>query len=617
MPIGNAPPRSRWKMLVLAMLGSSLGFALLVASVISWASSLGHTMPRRGPGGPPRDRTERRMARLDREDRFVPPGGIQDDTIQGPPVFRPAVAVNITNKNAILSFKDTGKSGPGDDIFRDVVVPDLEIKISDSGEFSLRRSPRKYVQATIVDGDTVYTNVAIRLKGGPGSFRQFDDRPAFTVNFEHFGSEQKFHGLKKIHLNNSVQDRSLVAEKISRELFEAAGVPVPRAGNARVTINGREMGMYVLIEGINKQFLKRYFKDTKGNVYDGHSGTDVTDSLPVNSGDEPRDKTRLRALAAAVRERDLDTRMASLEKTLDVDRFLSFLAMEVILGHWDGYTIGRNNFRIYHDRDTDRMVFIPQGMDQVLTRPTRGIYPQANGLVARSVLEIPEARARYRERVAFLATNVFRFEAIQARVREVTQKLGASAEREAEAAKYRSGGESFCRRVRDRAVTLHQEFWPAEPVRLASIGTRMGTNQVSWIALTNWSSKIDEGDPEPKLSREKDDTGNPLLHIATTDRCTASWRTSEMLEDGRYRFEARVKTRGVVLRPEDPRDGAGLRISRFRKGQRNEGDRGWTPVTFDFQVTDGPKEIELVCELRANEGEIWYDEKSLRLRRLE
>src|SRR5205814_289689 len=109
--------------------------------------------------------------------------------------------------------------------------------------------------------------------------------PAFTLNFDRFVPGQTFHGLKKVHLNNSVQDRTFLSEKISRELFEAAGVPVPRAGNAQVALNGRPLGMYVLVEGIDKQFLRRYFDDVSGNVYDGHSQTDVTNILPTNSGE--------------------------------------------------------------------------------------------------------------------------------------------------------------------------------------------------------------------------------------------------------------------------------------------------------------------------------------------
>ena len=319
--------------------------------------------------------------------------------------------------------KGSQKPPPGEDLFVDGYIPALHIQISEEGVTTLRRNSRRYVRATVREGTIIYTNVAIHLKGGPGSFRQVDDYPAFTLNFDRFADGQRFHGLKKIHLNNSVQDRTLLSEKISRELFEAAGVPAPRAGNAKVDFNGRELGVYVLVEGVNKQFLRRYFKDTTGNVYDGHSQSDVNRNLPTNSGENPRDQSRLRALAAAVREPDLKTRLASLENTLDLDRFISFIVMEAMLWHWDGYVMNRNNFRIYHDRDSNRMVFLPHGLDQILTKPDGPMFPQAAGLVARSVLEIPEANRRYRERMAQLLTNVFNLVAITNHIHQVADKI--------------------------------------------------------------------------------------------------------------------------------------------------------------------------------------------------
>lgn len=372
---------------------------------------------------------------------------------------------NPVVKNAILGARsDTAAALPGDDLFRDLFIPHLEIKISSAEIASLNASPRSYVRATVREGNLLFTNVAIHLKGGPGSYRQLDDHPAFTLNFDRFADGQSFHGLKKIHLNNSVQDRSYVSEKICRELFEAAGVPTPRAGNALVKFNGREVGMYVLVEGVNKQFLGRYFKDVTGNVYDGHSGSDVTDSLPTNAGENPRDKSRLKALALAARERDLDTRLAALKKTLDLDRFLSFLAMETILWHWDGYTLNRNNFRIFHDRDSDRMVFLPHGLDQILNRSPGSLIPPAQGLVARSVLEIPETRRLYQERITQLTADVFRAGAITNRIYEVADSIGGVlAEKNPQAATaHRRQVDGFSRRIQQRASGLSRQLLPAE-----------------------------------------------------------------------------------------------------------------------------------------------------------
>jgi len=520
----------------------------------------------------------------------------------GQPVQKAFEPSSNFTKNAVLSSKKPRtKPLPGDDIFKDVFIPKIQIKVSSPGVSGLSHSPRRYVRATIEEGGQTYTNVAVRLKGGPGSFRPLQETPAFTINFDKFAEGQTFHGLKKIHLNNSVQDRTYLKEKISRELFEAAGVPAPRAGNAIVKFNDDSPRMCVLVEGVNKQFLKRYFKDTGGNIYDGHSGSDVNGDMPTNDGENPRDKSRLRALARAAQESDLQSRMGSLEKTLDVDRFLSFLAMEMILGHWDGYTMNRNNYRIFHDRATDRMVFIPQGLDQVLTRPSsRSIFAPAVGLVARSILEIPEARERYRERVAQLTTNVFRGDAITARIHEVTARMDEAVAGH----NYRAAGDSFAKRVRERAASLQNQVSPP---------TQPKFNTVAIAPLKDWQPKIDQG--EPRLEQEPGE-GNTLLHIATESFCTASWRTTRVLDSGKYRLEARIKTKGVVFPPGDQRAGAGLRISRYRTGQKNAGDHDWTPISFDFDVAEDQSEIELVCELRANQGDVWFDLESLKLKRL-
>jgi spore coat protein H len=113
------------------------------------------------------------------------------------------------------------KPVPGLDLFEKGEIPRVRLELSGEAIQSLRTSPRKYVVGAVVEGTRRYTNVSIRLKGGPGSSRPLEDRPAFTVNFDRQATGQTFHGLKKLHLNNSVQDSSYLSEKLCREMFEA------------------------------------------------------------------------------------------------------------------------------------------------------------------------------------------------------------------------------------------------------------------------------------------------------------------------------------------------------------------------------------------------------------
>jgi hypothetical protein len=66
--------------------------------------------------------------------------------------------------------------------------------------------------------------------------------------------------LDKIHLNNSVQDRSYLTEILCGDLFLAAGVPAARGTHARVFLNGRDLGLYGLKEGFDQSFLRRHFR---------------------------------------------------------------------------------------------------------------------------------------------------------------------------------------------------------------------------------------------------------------------------------------------------------------------------------------------------------------------
>jgi 5-methylcytosine-specific restriction endonuclease McrA len=185
-----------------------------------------------------------------------------------------------------------------------------------------------------------------------------DDKPALALSFDKFAPGQRFHGLQKVYLNNSVQDPSYLSEKICREMFLAAGLPAPRAGHAVVHLNRRNLGLYVLLEGWDKRFLKQHFNDARGNLYDGGYGNEVTNRLDINSGDFPNDRSRLELLAQASEEPDLGKRLARMGEALDMDRFLTFVAMEIMLAHWDGYTMNRNNFRIFHDLSSNRLVFL-------------------------------------------------------------------------------------------------------------------------------------------------------------------------------------------------------------------------------------------------------------------
>jgi hypothetical protein len=539
-------------------------------------------------------------------------------------VFACSLAVATAGLNAADAGKKASKADapkkarkePGAEIFDNKTVLPLSLEISPSELQALQRNNRHHVRATLREGTNVWKDVGVHLKGAAGSFRGIDDKPALTVSFGKFTPDQKFHGLKKIHLNNSVQDGSYMCENICGELFRKSGVPAARVTYATLEINGRKKGFYVVKEGFEKQMLGLYFKKTSGNLYDGGFLREITDPLERDndSDEDVKDWSDLKALAAAAQEPDPGRRWEALNKVLDVDRFASFMAIEVMAWDWDGYVMNRNNYRVFHDLGTDKMVFIPHGMDQMFWQADGPVMANMNGLVAQQFIRTPQGRRLYRERFSQLFTNVFQIEVLTNRVAELstlvraslTNLYGANAGRDYD-------GQS--KRIHDLIVQRH-----------ASLIRQLGQPQPGPIAFNNGVAKpggweipqniVEQG--HAKRDKAQVD-GRNTLRIQTGAETSASWRTRLLLEGGKYRFEASAKCAGVVpVRESRKGDGAGIRISGSQAARQNQlvGDSPWQTISYEFEAAAPDEEVTLVCELRATKGEVWFDVDSFKLVKL-
>jgi hypothetical protein len=509
------------------------------------------------------------------------------------------------------------ESDGSDRFFAAQTIPHIRIQIAGTCVNLLRQNPRAYVSATIREGDRIFDNVGIHLKGAAGSFQPIDhETPAFTLNFDKFKNGQKFHDLDKVHLNNSVQDRSLLTEAICSRLFLEAGVPTPRSTHARVEFNGRDLGLYVLKEGFDRTFLRRHFKNADGNLYDGGFLQDVTQPLRKDSGpNDVNDRSDLKALVGAARDPDPVERIERLQKVVDLDRFLSFMALEMMTWHWDGYTMKKNNYRVFHDLDTGKFVFLPHGMDQMFWEPNGEVLPKRldeGGLVARAVLSTPEGRRRYVARAASLLTNVFVAEKLTNHIRQLEERIRPELESINPALARQHDAE--VRKVRNevvqRVATVRQRLSEPEADAL-----RFGPSGV--IALTHWRMLDLRG--TGKLDMQTDDNGLKTLHIASRSEglCTASWRRRVLLAPGNYVFEGRVRTAGVVTLEQDTTKkglGAGLRYSRASRTNSAVGDTAWQKLEHEFVLKE-EGEVDLLCELRGDKGEAWFDLGSLKLRK--
>jgi hypothetical protein len=221
---------------------------------------------------------------------------------------------------------------------------------------------------------TAPVKTEVRLKGS-ASFQDLTGKAAFKLKFKK--GERPF-GLKKMTLNNMIEDVSMTHETLAYEVAREAGVPAPRTGFADVYVNGHDYGMHLNLETYDDQALERIFGvpfDAKTqHLYEGEDGIDVIPgdayAFQIDEGEEghPGDLDDIDALIDAVNGSGAEpwsTRVAPVAELTEMTRMW---AMEKYVGQWDGYAgqvepYEPNNYYLYDDpHGLFRM--LPSGMDE-------------------------------------------------------------------------------------------------------------------------------------------------------------------------------------------------------------------------------------------------------------
>jgi len=305
------------------------------------------------------------------------------------PFTKPGPAPKIEPKPA------SAKVEPYIELFRPTFkLTIMQIQVDDDNLRLLNKDPKKYVRCTLTVDGKKYRDVAIHLKGAVGSFRNWNDKPALTLNIDKFVHDQKFMGLDKFHLNNSAQDGSYMNELTGSLMASALGVPTARTTHAIVELNGRKVGLYVLKEGYNGTFIEHNFPNgTKGNLYDGGFCQDIDANLKLDRGDDIKWEDLKPIRAACNIKGDAAKRYEAVENLVDVDAFVRDAALQIFMCDWDGYMRNRNNYRVYIPTGA-KAIFIPHGMDQEFQNPNEGLWPGWGGMVARAILESPEGKKK-------------------------------------------------------------------------------------------------------------------------------------------------------------------------------------------------------------------------------
>ena len=489
--------------------------------------------------------------------------------------------------------------------FWTVAFPSVEFSFDPEEWEYLHRDNRRYCKATMIEGSKTYKDVAVKLKGSAGSFQGPGGKPGLTLNFDYYKRGEPFHGLTKIHFNNCAQDQTYLFEQIAGEMARQAGVPASRCSHGFVKLQGRDLGLYVTKEAFTKEFLSAFYKNVDGDLYDGGFVHDLDETSEKDQGD-PKDKTALKELIAACNEGDNAKRWERLGKILDADLFASYCAMEAILCHWDGYSFNRNNYRFYRDPDSGKFSFFLHGMDQTFSDVNFPLMRDFGATVSSAFMRCPEGLKLYKVKLQTIYENVLKPVDWGARVTEAGGKVRAALE-----AKNPQWAKDYTGQINNARDHVTQ--------RIANVGKMLGDIPKPFDFDAQGVAKIPKdwrAEGSAAQMEERPEEGKPCLYVRADGETHGSWRRMIVLEPGNYRFEAKLRTKGVVAAQGSSGEGAGLRISGSSRSGINalSGDSAWQTVAYPFTANGG--EVMLVMELRATKGELWCEKGSLQIVRV-
>ncbi len=219
-----------------------------------------------------------------------------------------------------------------------------------------------YMQAAVsIDGKTLYS-CGLRFKGESSYQFYPGKKKPFRIKFDRYVKGQDFQGLKEINLNNNFKDPTMIREKIYLDLMKKNKLPAPRATYAKVYINDKYLGLYLVTENIDDIFLETRFNDDKGNLFQGEPLADL-----VYYGNDPakyyqryilrnnrskNDWTDLVKLIKVINDTTLGEAeyVTKLEATFDIDKCMKAWAINNLLGNIDAYNMFYpHNYFLYHD----------------------------------------------------------------------------------------------------------------------------------------------------------------------------------------------------------------------------------------------------------------------------
>lgn len=271
--------------------------------------------------------------------------------------------------------------------------------------------------------DTILAKeVGVRLRGNTS--REHNKKP-FKIDFREFDGS-KFYGYKKFNLKPNVNDPSQIREPLTLQFYREMNIPAARTHPLKLYMNDEYMGVYLNVEQIDDEFLNLRYGHEEGFLYKcGYSANLIDNGQVFNTSlfeseinEETDTRTELDHFVEILNTSSDANFPAAIEAVFNVESYLKQLAVEALLGHWDGYSYNMNNFYLFYNGQTEKVEFIPYDADNTwgidwlgVDWGIRDLRQWANSGQARPltkrILNVPAYRATYVQHLSSLVKNYF------------------------------------------------------------------------------------------------------------------------------------------------------------------------------------------------------------------
>ncbi|MCH6266924.1 CotH kinase family protein [Neobacillus citreus] len=251
-----------------------------------------------------------------------------------------------------------------------------------------------------------------------------------------FYKPKKFKGSSEIHINAEYKDPSFIRNKLSFDFFSEIGVLAPYSRHVFLTLNGKPEGIYLEIESVDENFLRRRNLPA-GSIYyaiDGDANFSLMSDLDkavkksLKSGYEKKcgksseDKFlerfiyNINTIPRSEFEREII-------KYIDVEKYLRWIAGIIFTSNYDGFV---HNYSLYRNGETGLFEVMPWDYDATWGRDVNGKVMGAdyvplkgyNTLTAR-ILDVDSFRKQYQKLLVEIMNQQFTLGFMLPRVEKV------------------------------------------------------------------------------------------------------------------------------------------------------------------------------------------------------